>query len=44
MKHHMVSDKIRVDIITWWGFKMIEVVAALICEYVGSKVEPGESE
>ena len=44
MKPHMVSDKIRVDIITWWGFIMIEVVAALIWEYVGGKGEPGESE
>lgn len=40
----MVSDKIWVDIITWWGFIMIEVVAALILVYEGGEVEPGESE
>ena len=40
----MVSDKIRVDIITWWEFKMIEVVAALILVYEGGKGEPGEPE
>ena len=40
----MVSDRIQVDIITWWGFVMIKDVAALICEYVGGKVESGESQ
>jgi len=39
----MVSGKILIDLSIWWGFIMIEVVAALIWEYVGGKVEPGES-
>ena len=40
----MASDRIRVDIITWWGFIMIKDVQVLIWEYVGGKGESGESE